>query len=177
MHSFQNIVSELAAEETLARAETAAAKARVRLVHKERIPDVNVELLYRRMPYSPRDGMDIGFRIPIPIGSSGRHKVAEATANGVASQAREERLRRDSALRRHELGAHLQASLESLRMLTEEIRPRADAALQSATRRYEAGDISLAELLPYRRESLEVQERYLETMRDLIAVAQQLPTH
>ena len=49
-----------------------------------------------------------------------------------------------------------------------EILAKADTVLKGAEARYAAGDISLAEILPVRRDWAAVQLTYLESLRDVM---------
>ena len=49
-----------------------------------------------------------------------------------------------------------------------EILPRADTVLKAAEARYSAGDMSLTEVLPVRRDWAAVQLTYLESLRDVM---------
>ena len=52
--------------------------------------------------------------------------------------------------------------------LREEILPRADRVLQGAEVRYRAGDMSLTELLPVRRDWTRVRLDYLEALHEVM---------
>jgi outer membrane protein TolC len=66
--------------------------------------------------------------------------------------------------------SHLQltSALANSRTLKTEILSRAEIVLKSAEARYAAGDISLAEILPVRRDWAAVQLSYLESLRDVM---------
>ena len=76
---------------------------------------------------------------------------------------------------RHELTRELQASYRKLgqavasaRLLREEILPRAERMLQGAETRYSNGDISLAELVPIRRDWTRARLDYLDALNDVM---------
>ena len=62
----------------------------------------------------------------------------------------------------------LTAALANSRTLKTEILAKADTVLKGAEARYAAGDISLAEILPVRRDWAAVQLTYLESLRDVM---------
>jgi outer membrane protein TolC len=53
-------------------------------------------------------------------------------------------------------------------VLREEMLPRAERVLQGAEARYRAGDMSLTELLPLRRDWIRVRLDYLEALHDVM---------
>jgi outer membrane protein TolC len=66
--------------------------------------------------------------------------------------------------------SHLQltTALESSGTFKTDILSRADTVLKGAEARYAAGDLSLAEILPVRRDWATVQLGYLESLRDVM---------
>ena len=62
----------------------------------------------------------------------------------------------------------LTAALANSRTLKTEILPKADTVLKTAEARYAAGDASLVEILPVRRDRAVVQLTYLESLRDVM---------
>jgi outer membrane protein TolC len=74
--------------------------------------------------------------------------------------------RSELSTRLRESHAQLTAALANTRTFKTDILPRADTVLKSAETRYTAGDISLAEMLPVRRDWATVQLAYLESVRD-----------
>ena len=72
------------------------------------------------------------------------------------------------SLRLQESYAGLTTALVSSRVLQTEILPRADTVLKSAEARYAAGDASLYDILPVRRDWTAVQLTYLESIRDVM---------
>lgn len=164
------LVAELKTTETISETDVLRQEARLTLARKERIPDLNLDLFYRRLEETKRDAFDVGFRIPIPIFSRSAQKIRAARADVTAAEARLENTRVQSRLQEHELRAHLETALQSANLLKNEIRPRADKILQTASTRYQAGDMSLSELLPRRKEWLAVQQSYLDSLREILEV-------
>jgi outer membrane protein TolC len=66
--------------------------------------------------------------------------------------------------------SHLQltTALANSGTLKSEILPRAATVMKAAEARYAAGDISLAEVLPVRRDWAAAQLSYLESLRDVM---------
>lgn len=177
LSSIEEFVKELRARESLGEAEVSTQEARLKLAKRERIPDVNLELLYRRLEGSRENAFDVGLRVPIPVFGSGRQRVREASAELAAAEARLENTRIQTRLREHEVRAHLETALESVQLLRDEVRPRASDVLRVSTTRYQAGDISLSDFLQRRREWLSVQEKYLAAIRELLAALNELESH
>jgi outer membrane protein TolC len=70
--------------------------------------------------------------------------------------------------RLHESHLQLTAALANSQTLKMEILGKAHTVLKSAEARYAAGDISLTEVLPVRRDWALVQLSYLESLRDVM---------
>ncbi len=75
--------------------------------------------------------------------------------------------------------SHLQlvTALANSRALKTEILARAETVLKGAEARYAGGDISLAEILPVRRDWAAVQLSYLESLRDTMQAWAELSRH
>jgi outer membrane protein TolC len=72
------------------------------------------------------------------------------------------------ATRLRESYLELTTALATSRTWKSEILARADTLLKGAEARYAAGDISLADILPVRRDWAAVQLSYLESLRDVM---------
>jgi len=110
----------------------------------------------------------VGVRLPIPLFNRFQGSIQEARAELTAAEAR-------GHVVRNELGRELLASHRTLaravtaaKLLREEILPRAGSVLQGAETRYRNGDISLAELLPVRRDWTRARLDYLEALNDVM---------
>jgi len=155
-------------EMALAEADIRAKSARIDLAKTERIPDVRVEALYHRLEASKENTVDVGLSIPLPLFNRNQGRLREARAEGVAAEARSRSTRNELSLRLQESYAQLNVSLANSRTLKTEILSRADKVLKTAETRYAAGDISLTEILPVRRDWAAVQLDYLESLRDVM---------
>lgn len=164
------LVKEMKALENLGEAAVNEQKARLNLARKERIPDVSVELLYRRIQPSREDGFDAGIRVEIPIFGQTRQKIRAATAELGASEARLANARLKAEVQEHEIRAHLENALAIANLIKNEIQPRAARSLAAADARYKAGDLPLTEFLARRREYLAVQENYLRSLRSIAEI-------
>lgn len=155
-------------ESQLADANLRASNARVDLARAERIPDVRVEALYHRLEATKENTFDIGLSIPLPLFNRNQGRVREARAEAAATEARSRSTQNELTLRLHESHAQLASALASSRALKTEILPRAETVLKAAEARYAAGDISLGEVLPFRRDWAAVELTYLESLRDVM---------
>ena len=155
-------------ETALADADIRARSARVDVATAERIPDVKVELLYHRLEASRSDTVDLGLSIPIPLFNRNQGRLREARAELTAAEARSRATQNELTTRLRE--AHLQftTALANSSTLKTEILSRAETVLKGAEARYAAGDISLAEILPVRRDWAAVRLGYLESLRDVM---------
>jgi cobalt-zinc-cadmium efflux system outer membrane protein len=147
-----------------ARAGVDAQEARLDLAKAQRIPDVNVELLYRRLDATGENAFDVGLSVSLPLFGS---TVREARAERRAAQARVEKsaveLERDLQ-RAH---VRLARALESLRTL-KALLAQQDEIARAYEARYSAGDASLADVLPVRRDRVAVRLMHLETLREVM---------
>jgi cobalt-zinc-cadmium efflux system outer membrane protein len=140
---------------------------RLELAKVERTPDVNVDVSYRRLG-DVENAVDVGLRLPIPFFNRNQGRIQEVGAEIRAAEAKAQALR-------HELTRELQAShrkltsaVQSATLLREEILPRAERVLESAEARYRSGDMSLAELLPIRRDWTRARLDYLEALHEVM---------
>lgn len=85
-----------------------------------------------------------------------------------AAEARSRATQNELALRLREAHAQLTTALATSRAVKMEILPRAETVLKSAEARFAAGDISLSDVLPARRDWAAVQLTYLESLRDVM---------
>ncbi len=155
-------------EFALADANVRASNARIDLAKAERIPDVKVEALYHRLEATKENTFDIGLSIPLPLFNRNQGKLREARAEVAAAEARSRRTENELNLRLRESYAQLTSALAASRALQTEILPRAETVLKSAESRYAAGDTSLADVLPVRRDWAAIQLSHLESLRDVM---------
>ena len=95
-------------------------------------------------------------------------RIREARAEFAAAEARVRMTRNELTARTREAHLQLSAAFATSRALKRDVLPRAEIVLKAAEARHSAGDISLAELLPVRREWATVQLGYLESLRDVM---------
>jgi outer membrane protein, heavy metal efflux system len=150
-----------------AESEVAAQEARLKLAKAERIPDINFDLLYRRLEANRENAFDVGIRIPIPLFDR-KKRVRQAEQELRGSEARYDRVRNEIGHEQHELAVQLESALEAAAVLKNEVLPKVQAASVGAEARFNAGDISLAELLMIRREAAATRLRYTEKLRQIM---------
>ncbi len=155
-------------EYALADASLRASNARIDLAKAERIPDVKVEALYHRLEATKENTFDIGLSIPLPLFNRNQGKLREARAEAAAAEARSRMTENELNLRLRESYAQLTSALATSRALQTEILPRAERVVQSAESRYAAGDASLADVLPVRRDWAAIQLSHLESLREVM---------
>lgn len=146
----------------------AAQKARMDLAEVERIPDVNLDLFYRRLEATDENAFDVGIRVDLPIFDRNQGRLREARAGLAEAQSRARSTRVSIVQELREAHAILSRALASARVLKDEILPRADTVLQGAEVRYAGGDLSLADILPIRRDRAGTQLNYLESLREVM---------
>lgn len=155
-------------ESAQAEADIRARMARVDLAEAERIPDVKVELLYHRLEASQADTLDVGLSIPLPLFNRNQGRLREARAEVAAAEARSRLTQNELVTRLQGSYLRLTAALANRRTFKTELLAGAETVLKGAEARYAAGDISLADLLPVRRDWAEIQFRYLESLREVM---------
>jgi cobalt-zinc-cadmium efflux system outer membrane protein len=168
--ALESLAAGLAAQPEMAAADVdlRARNARLDLARAERVPDVKVELLYRRLEASKEDTFDVGLSMPLPLFDRNQGRLREARAEVAAAEARSRSTRNELVFRLRQAHAALTAALANNRALKTEILPRADTVLKTAEARYAAGDTSLGEVLPVRRDWAAVQLTYLESLREVM---------
>jgi cobalt-zinc-cadmium efflux system outer membrane protein len=95
-------------------------------------------------------------------------RLREARAEVAAAEARSRMTQNELTTRLRESHLQLTSALANSRTLKTEILSRAETVMKGAEARYAAGDISLAEILPVRRDWAAVQLSYLESLRDVM---------
>jgi outer membrane protein, heavy metal efflux system len=158
--TLESLAASLSAQPEFALADTSlrASHARIDQARAERIPDVKVEALYHRLEATKENTFDLGLSIPLPLFNRNQGKLREARAEA----------ENELNLRLRESYTQLTSALAVTRALQTEILPRAETVLKSAESRYAAGDTSLADVLPVRREWAAIQLSHLESLRDVM---------
>ncbi len=143
-------------------------RARIELAEKERVPDVTLDLLYRRLGdvEDPENGFDVGAAVAIPLFDRNQGAVKEARGGWAAAQqeARAAQVQVEGGLRISL--ARLTQAREAARRTRDELLPRLADVLKAAEARYAAGDAPLVEVLPVRRDWVEAKIVYLEALRE-----------
>lgn len=152
----------------LARGDVEAARARVDLARAERIPDVTLDLLYRRIGASDTDAFDVGLTVPLPVFDRQQGRLREAKAGVREAEARARAGRGEAVRRVRESHVKLAEAINHTRLVREEILPRAETVLKAAEARHAAGDLSLADILPIRRDYAAVRLAHLEALREVM---------
>lgn len=159
-------------------ADVAAERAKLDLAKAERIPDVNLELLYRRLGETDQNAFDAGFRIAIPLFDRSRGRLREARYDALAVEARARSAAQALQLQLRTAHTRLTQALATAKTLREEVLPRADQLLAGVQARYKAGDTSLSDVLLVQRDRAAQKLAYLEALRDVLtAWAEMAPRH
>jgi cobalt-zinc-cadmium efflux system outer membrane protein len=140
--------------------------ARVNLAKAQRVPDVRVEVLYRRLQAEETDAFDLGLSLPLPLFDRNQGRLREARAELQATEARARATRNELDFRLREAHAQLRSALATSRALKSEVLPHADTLLRAAEARLAGGDATLGDILPVRRDWAAVRLSYLESLRD-----------
>jgi cobalt-zinc-cadmium efflux system outer membrane protein len=150
-----------------AAAERTVQRAQMDLIEAQRTPDVNVDLFYRRLG-DTENAFDVGVRLPLRVFDRGQGRLQETRAELTAAEARTRTIRNELLLNIQTAHSKLARAIAAATLLREEIVPRAESVLQGADIRYRAGDMSLSELLPIRRDWIRVRLDALEALHDVM---------
>ena len=142
-------------------------RAQIDLVEAQRTPDVTVDLFYHRLS-DAENAFDVGLRLPLRVFDRGQGRRQETRAELAAAEARVRTIRNELSLSVQTAHRKLARAIAAATLLREEILPRAESVLQGAEARYRAGDMSLSELLPIRRDWIRVRLDYLDTLHDVM---------
>jgi outer membrane protein, heavy metal efflux system len=166
----QRLLKELdeTAELRLADAAIESQKATIALIEAESVPDISLDLFYRRLEDDNIDSVDLG--VSIPLGIFDRRQGDLLTANAKLNEHlfRRRRIRSELESRLRKTRVALKSALARTVTLREKVLPRAKTVLIAAKARFEAGDIGLSELLFRQRDDVSLQIAYLESLRDVM---------
>ncbi|HBP19572.1 MAG TPA: hypothetical protein DEA08_17505, partial [Planctomycetes bacterium] len=151
-----------------AEAEVALQEARVELAKAKRIPDVSLDLFYRRLEATNRHAFDVGIGIPLPLFDRNQGGVRSAVAEQLAASARVRATRNELVRDLRTAHTRLSLLLQSVKVMREELLGEADNVLASVEARFEAGDASLVEVLPVRRDWSTIQLGYIDALREVM---------
>lgn len=149
-------------------ADQRAAEARVELARAQRIPDISLELLYRRLGTEDENAFDAGFGLAIPIFDRNQGRLREAKGEVSAARARVELTRSESEAKVREGFARLSRAVAQAKAIKDEALPRADAVLKAMEARVAAGDAGPVEAAPVRRERAALGLAWLEALREAL---------
>lgn len=152
------------------RADAAVAlrQAALELARAERIPDVRLELAYRRLEQTDQHAVDAGIEVPFPLLGGTRSRARAALFDLEAARAR-------AAAARLEATRDVQVAYE--RLLTavrtaatlRELLPRVEQALAAVSARLNRGDIGALEALPARRLAVSMRLEHVAALSDALS--------
>jgi cobalt-zinc-cadmium efflux system outer membrane protein len=152
----------------VAKAGVDAARARVDLAEIERVPDVTLDLFYRRLGTTETNAFDVGVTVPLPVFDRQQGRIRAARAEVLEAEARARSIRGDAVRRVREAHVRLGEAVGHARLVRDEILPRAETVLRTAEARFAAGDLSLADLIPIRRDVAAARLAHLEALREVM---------
>jgi outer membrane protein, heavy metal efflux system len=150
-----------------AAADIAVQRAQLDLAYAQRTPDVNLDLFYRRLGET-ENAFDVGVRLPLGLFDRAQGRIRESQAVLAAAEAQARAVRNDIAFSVQTAHRKLERAIAASIRLRDEILPRAESVLHGAEARYRAGDMSLTELLPVRRDWTRVRLDYLEALHEVM---------
>ncbi len=146
----------------------AVQRGKIALAEAQRIPDLSVDLLYRRLGATKESAFDVGIGIAIPFTDRNQGRLREAHAEEVAAAARLSVTRIRLAAELKEAHVRLTLALATAKRLRDEVIPRANAILAAYEKRYSLGDASLSDVLPVRRDRAALKLAQLDALRDVM---------
>lgn len=152
-----------------AHADAAAARAAITLARAERIPDLELELLYRRIGVDDVHAFDVGLSFPLRRGARSADRIAAAEAEERAARARgvaDERTLVAELKRSH---ARLAAALATRGELRAEVLPLHDELVRIEAARLAAGDARPDELRRAQHARSEAELELLDATADALA--------
>lgn len=169
--TIESIAADLGKHPAALRAEAdfKASAARLELAKAQRIPDITVEALYRRLEAEDRNAFDMGVSIPLPLFDRNTGRVRETRAESAAAEAHIRSTQNNLWLRTQESHSRLTSALSRSRSLRDDVLPRAKTILETVEKRYSAGDVRVTDLLSARRDWASMELSYLESLRDVAA--------
>ncbi len=142
-------------------------EAALELARAERIPDVRLELAYRRLEQTDQHAVDAGIEVPLPFlgGTSARARAALFDLEAARARATAARLEatRDVQDAYERLATAVRIA-ESLR----ELLPRVEQALAAVSARLNRGDISALEALPARRLAVSMRLEHVAALGEAL---------
>lgn len=166
--ALESLLARVAQAPTVRRAEAEVElrQAAVELADSERVPDLIVDLAYRRLEQTDQHSVDAGVVLLFPL-LAARDRARAALAELAASRARARSARLAAAREVEEAYERLSLAVETARALRG-VLPRADAALAAAGARLARGDISALEILPARRAVIALRLEHVEALGESI---------
>ena len=152
-------------------ADIAVRQAKLKQIRAERIPDINLELLYRRPDGTGENALDIGVRVQLPVLDGKQGRVRANLAEVAAAEARRDRVRMEVEAKRDDILARWKIASENLKRANE-THSKAARLLKMGELRYREGDINLSDLLARKNEWVKVQTTRLESLRSLVEIWQ-----
>jgi cobalt-zinc-cadmium efflux system outer membrane protein len=162
------LIAQLEASPFAAAAEAAIAaqQARVDLVQARRIPDLTLDLAYRRIG-DIDNAVDVGVRMPLTLFDRQQGALHEARSDLAAAEALAQAREQELMLDLRAAYRTLTRALDQVTKLQHVILPRAERVLRVTEARYTSGDVSLSELLPVRRDWTQLRLDYLDALHDV----------
>ena len=148
--------------------QVAIAEKMVALQKAQRIPDMTIKVGYRRIEEENDDAIDVGVSLPLPLFDNNSGNIQEATSKLTAAQASAQSNRKKLEAKAQRTYTTLKISLSQAKQLFDKIIPKARSILETAEERYQAGDISLIEVLPLRKNITALRIEYANALRQLL---------
>lgn len=148
-------------------AQVALREAALELARAERIPDVRLELAYRRLEQSDQHSVDAGLLVPFPLLGGSRQRADAARLELEAARARASAARLGATREVQDAYERLAMAVARAQALGE-LLPRVDAAVAAVAARLARGDISVLDALPARRIAISYRLDRIDALADAL---------
>jgi cobalt-zinc-cadmium efflux system outer membrane protein len=132
----------------------------------EAIPDVNIDLFYRRYDEISQNTFDLGVGISLPLFDRSQGRLAEGKGKILEAEARMRLTLNELVFKVKEAHSQLERAIHAVKVLKQDILPKSGTILKGFESRYKAGEIGLSDVISARSNHLSMRLGYLESLRD-----------
>ena len=144
------------------------AKLKARLAAANKIPMINLELFYRGRD-GGQDGFDAGLMFALPLSGRSAATSRASQAESAAAMQMSAISERDALIELKRLHASLALAMNKVQRYQTELIPAANEQLAIGEARFIAGDMSLAEVLPLRNQTIKIQLEQVQAWHQLMS--------
>jgi len=144
------------------------AKLKARLAVANKVPMINLELFYRGRD-DGQDGFDAGLMFALPLSGRSTANSRAAQAESAAAMQMSALSERDALIELKRLHASLALAMEKVERYHAELIPASEEQLAIGEARFNAGDLSLSEVLPLRNQAIKIRLEQVQAWHQLMS--------